>query len=364
MKTIVSTLLVLALVGGAMAWGGFRLYQDFLATPVQLEDERAVYRVREGATIRGVAHDLADRGWISSRFLFTLHAYETEQQNALKAGEYAIEAGMRPPEVLALFASGRSIQFPVTFVPGSTFREALAAIAEPGVFAMTLRGFSDEALVDRLGIEAEHPEGWLYPDTYLFDRGTTDEEILRRAHERMRRVLDEEWAGRSDDLPIETPYEALILASIVEKETGRAGERPRIAGVFTRRLEQGMKLQTDPTIIYGLGDEFDGDITREHLRRETPYNTYVIPALPPTPIALPGREAIHAVLHPADGDELFFVARGDGSHYFSATLDEHNCAVRHYQLNQPCADLRQPEAEPETDAGAAAEDAETAAAGT
>ncbi|MGD8274536.1 MAG: endolytic transglycosylase MltG [Thiohalocapsa sp.] len=357
MKTILSTLLVLVIAGGAAAWGGWTLYQDFLAAPVTLDQEQVVYRVREGATIRGVAHDLADRGWIPSRFLFTMHAYETEQQNALKAGEYAIEAGMTPQQVLALLTSGKSIQFPVTFVPGMTFREALAAIGEVGVFHIQLDGLSDAELAARLGIDAEHPEGWLFPDTYLFARDTSDVEILTRAHERMRTVLKEEWAERSDDLPVETPYEALILASIVEKETGKAGERPRIAGVFTRRLEQGMKLQTDPTVIYGLGDEFDGDITREHLRRETPYNTYVIPALPPTPIALPGREAIHAVLHPADGDELFFVARGDGSHYFSATLDEHNCAVRHYQLNQPCADLRDdevgdaaevPDDEPET----------------
>lgn len=360
MKTLLSTLLVLAIAGGGVAWGGWTLYQDFLATPVQLEADQVVYRVPDGATIRGVAHDLADRGWIRSRFLFTMHAYETQQQNALKAGEYAIEAGMTPSEVLARLTSGKSIQFPVTIVPGMTFREALAAIADADVFDMELTGLADAKLVERLGIDAEHPEGWLYPDTYLFDRATTDVEILTRAYRRMREVLDEEWAGRSDALPIDTPYEALILASIVEKETGRAGERPRIAGVFTRRLQQGMKLQTDPTVIYGLGDEFDGDITREHLRRETPYNTYVIPALPPTPIALPGRAAIHAVLHPADGDELFFVARGDGSHYFSATLDEHNCAVRHYQLNQPCSDLRDEAAgEPEAPA---ADQAETAAA--
>ncbi len=362
MKTILSTLLVLAIVGGAMAWGGLALYHGFLATPVELDEDQVVYRVREGATIRGVAHDLADRGWIASRFLFTLHAYETEQQNALKAGDYAIDAGMTPPELLALFTSGKSIQFPVTFVPGTTFREALRVIDAAGAFDIQLKGLSDADIIDRLGIESEHPEGWLFPDTYLFKRETSDVEILTRAHERMRQVLEEEWAARSDDLPIETPYEALILASIVEKETGKAIERPRIAGVFVRRLEQGMKLQTDPTIIYGLGDEFDGNITREHLRRETPYNTYVIPALPPTPIALPGREAIHAVLHPADGDELFFVARGDGSHYFSATYDEHRCAVRHYQLNDPCPDLREEDARSGNEVPA--EDLETAAADT
>jgi UPF0755 protein len=359
-KTIFSTLLVLAIAGGGAAWGGWTLYQSFLQTPVAL-DEGVVFEVPEGATIRGVAHALADRGWISSRFLFTIHAYQTGQENALKTGEYAIEPGMNPDDLLRLFASGRSIQFPVTFVPGTTFRDALGVIDDAGVFEMELEGLSVSEVAERLGIAAEHPEGWLFPDTYLFRRGTTDVEILTRAYRRMRQVLDEEWAARSDDLPIETPYEALILASIVEKETGKAAERPRIAGVFTRRLERGMKLQTDPTVIYGLGDEFDGDITREHLRRETPYNTYVIPALPPTPIALPGREAIHAVLNPAAGDEIFFVSRGDGSHYFSATLDEHNCAVRHYQLNQPCANLREEEADDPIPAAEHAE--ETAAAG-
>ncbi len=352
MKTLLSTLFVLLLAGGAAYWGAQSLYGEFLATPVELGEtagkdrdngDRVLYSVVDGATIRSVAHDLADRGWISSRFLFTIHAYLTGQENALKKGEYAIERGMTPDDLLDLFASGKSIQFPVAIVPGTTFRDAVDALGASSIFGNELAGLSDDEIMQRIGLDAEDPEGWLFPDTYLYVRGTPDSEILKQAHQRMRDVLAEEWAGRADDLPLATPYEALILASIVEKETGQAGERPRIAGVFTRRLEQGMKLQTDPTIIYGLGDEYDGDITREHLRRPTPYNTYVIPALPPTPIALPGREAIHAVLHPADGDELFFVARGDGSHHFSATLEEHNCAVRHYQLNQPCAILKDDE---------------------
>ncbi len=362
MKTIISTLLVLAIAGGAAAWGGWTLYQGFLDTPVKLDGDQVVYRVPEGATIRGVAHDLADHGWIRSRFLFTMLAYQTDQHSALKSGEYAIAAGMKPAQLLALLTSGRSIQFPVTIVPGMTFREALAAVDDAGVFTMESGGLSDAELVARLGIDAEHPEGWLFPDTYLSERGATDVEILRRAHRRMRAVLDEEWAERGEDSTIETPYEALILASIVEKETGKAAERSRIAGVFSRRLQQGMKLQTDPTVIYGLGEDFDGNITRVHLRQETPYNTYVIPALPPTPIALPSRAAIHAVLHPAAGDELYFVARGDGSHYFSATLEEHNCAVRHFQLKQPCPGLRDEEAvsdsgtAPDAQAGASAAD--------
>jgi UPF0755 protein len=406
LKTIFSTLFVLALAGGAAGWGALNLYRDFLLAPVDLapvdltkgangaplsgpvasllselvsdplseaasepvsqpaiadaelaEQRPVIYRVKAGATVRSVAHDLADEGWISSRFLFTVHAYLTGQQDALKKGEYAIEPGMTPDDVLELFASGRSLQFPVSIIPGTTFREAVRAVAAAPEFVTELNGLSDAEIIERLGMDVEHPEGWLYPDTYLFVRGATDTEVLTRAYERMRDVLTEEWASRTPGLPIRTPYEALILASIVEKETGKASERPRIAGVFTRRLERGMKLQTDPTVIYGLGDEFDGDITREHLRRKTPYNTYVIPALPPTPIALPGREAIHAVLHPADGEEIFFVARGDGSHYFSVTLDEHNCAVRHYQLDQPCADLKDDPPADATEADSAGTDA-------
>ena len=212
-------------------------------------------------------------------------------------------------------------------------------MSDSDVFDIELADASTAELMQRIGIEDDNPEGWLFPDTYLFDRGTSDVEILSRAHRRMREVLDEEWAKREQGLPLETPYQALTLASIVEKETGLASERPQIAGVFVRRLQKGMKLQTDPTVIYGMGDDFDGNIRREDLTRPTPYNTYVIQGLPPTPIALPGREAINAVLHPADGDALYFVARGDGSHHFSATLDEHNCAVRHYQLNKPCSTL-------------------------
>lgn len=339
MKNILATLVILGLVGGGIAWAGWSWYQRFLAQPVVLEQDTELFLVPQGATLRGVAHDLADRRWISSRFLFTVLAYQTHQQEAIKAGEYAITAGMLPADLLALLTSGKSVQFPVTFIPGITFREAVKRVFDSDVFDIELADVSTAELMQRIGIEDDHPEGWLFPDTYLFDRGTSDVEILSRAHRRMREVLDEEWATREQGLPLETPYEALTLASIVEKETGLASERPQIAGVFVRRLRKGMKLQTDPTVIYGMGEDFDGNIRRDDLTRPTPYNTYVIQGLPPTPIALPGREAINAVLHPADGDSLYFVARGDGSHHFSATLDEHNCAVRHYQLNKPCPTL-------------------------
>lgn len=339
MKNVLATFIILGLVGAAAASAGWSWYQRFLSRPVALEQEQEPFVVSPGATLRDVAHELADKGWISSRFLFTILAYQTGQQGALKAGEYAITKGMDPSELLALLTSGKSIQFPVTFVPGITFRDAIQRITDSDVFQIELAGLSDAEIMQRIGLDAEHPEGWFFPDTYLFDRGTTDAEILKRAHRRMRAVLQAEWAERVSDLPIETPYQALVLASIVEKETGLASERPRIAGVFTRRLQKGMKLQTDPTVIYGMGEDYDGNIRRDDLTRPTPYNTYVIAGLPPTPIALPGREAINAVLHPADGEALYFVARGDGSHHFSSTLDEHNCAVRQYQLKIPCPAL-------------------------
>lgn len=188
--------------------------------------------------------------------------------------------------------------------------------------------------MDRLGRAGQHPEGRFFPDTYLFPRGTSDLEFLRRAMRRMDAELASAWEGRSEDTPLKTPDEALILASIVEKETGQPDERPAIAGVFSRRLKKGMKLQTDPTVIYGMGARFDGNIRRKDLREDTPYNTYVHHGLPPTPICMPGREALVAAVNPASGKALYFVSRGDGSHVFSPTLKEHNAAVRKYQLKK------------------------------
>jgi UPF0755 protein len=252
----------------------------------------------------------------------------------IKAGEYEVPAGTTPPALLDLLISGKVIQRAVTLVEGWTFRQVLAALSEDTRLVKELGKAAPGDVMERLGRSGQHPEGRFFPDTYNFTKGTTDLDILRRAYERMEQVLAQEWEQRREDLPLATPEEAVILASIVEKETGLASERPAIAGVFIRRLELGMKLQTDPTVIYGLGDAFDGNLTRAHLRGDTPYNTYVHPGLPPTPIALPGRQAIHAVLHPEDGDSLYFVAKGDGSHHFSTNLAEHNRAVRQYQLGR------------------------------
>jgi UPF0755 protein len=211
-------------------------------------------------------------------------------------------------------------------------RQAFAAIETDDRFVKKLEGVSCDELMGRLGYPGQEPEGRFFPDTYYFTKGTADIEILRRAHRAMAKILEEEWAGRAPGLPLSSPDDALILASIIEKEAAQPSERPRIAGVFERRLALGMRLQTDPTVIYGLGNAYDGDLTKADLSENTPYNTYLHAGLPPTPIALPSRASIHAAVHPAPGDSLYFVARGDGTHQFSATLEEHNAAVRHYQL--------------------------------
>ncbi|MFW6258925.1 MAG: endolytic transglycosylase MltG [Halochromatium sp.] len=368
MKAFLAALMSLILVGAALFGVLWFEYQGFLATPIErvsapqaaaqaetqnetqrevqgeaqrevqgeAQREPRVFEIRPGTRLRQLATRLTEEGLIEDPYFFIALAYQQRLQGQIKAGEYALTEDMRPLDLLRLFASGRSILYPVTLIEGWTFRDAVASLADHETLQQELTGLSEREIMQRVGIDEPHPEGWLFPDTYLVARASTDVDVLKRAHERMQRVLHEEWQQRAEGLPLKTPYEALILASIIEKETGLAEERPDIAGVFVRRLQRGMRLQTDPTVIYGMGEAYDGNIRRADLRRATPYNTYVIDALPPTPIALPGRAAIHAALHPADGDALYFVSRGDGSHHFSSTLEEHNCAVRHYQLGGRC----------------------------
>jgi len=228
----------------------------------------------------------------------------------------------------------------VTLVEGLTFKNFLETLSKQEKIDIALTDKSFAEIKNFLKLDIEHPEGWFYPDTYQYVSGISDADILLQAHKRMQRVLAEEWEKRAKDLPYKTAYEALIMASIIEKETGVAYERPEIAGVFVRRLQKGMRLQTDPTIIYGLGDSYKGNIRRKHLRQPTPYNTYVINGLPPTPIAMPARAAINAALNPAPGKTLFFVAKGDGSHQFSETLAQHNKAVQKYQIKNRVKEYR------------------------
>ena len=332
---IARVLLVLMLAAGAIGAGLWLDYGAFVKTPVPLPEESTILDIQRGTSLRGLARRMTDEGILKHPYYFIALAYRQGDQARIKAGEFELTAGMTPVDVLARITSGQVVQHPVTLVEGWTFRQAVAAIEAQDRFSGELADLSDEDLMAKLGRPGEHPEGRLFPDTYRFPRDTPRLSVLQRAFQRMEQVLAEEWAGRREGLPIDSPYEALILASVVEKETGAAHERPEIAGVFVRRLRKGMRLQTDPTVIYGMGDRYEGRIRRADLREATAYNTYVIDGLPPTPIALPGRAAIHAVLNPADGDSLYFVSRGDGTHVFSATLDAHNQAVRRYILGEP-----------------------------
>jgi UPF0755 protein len=235
---------------------------------------------------------------------------------------------------LRQFQSGQVVQHSVTFVEGWTFRDLRRALEREAALTNTLRGKSDAELMSTLGEPGRAPEGLFFPDTYLFGKGTTDLDILRQARTRMQKELAAAWEGRADDLPFSTPYEALVLASIVERETANPAERRRIAGVFAERLRIGMRLQADPTVIYGLGSAFDGNLKKSHLLEDGPYNTYTRAGLPPTPIAMPGLASLRAALRPAKTDALYYVSRGDGSSQFSRNLDEHNRAVTKYQLKR------------------------------
>jgi len=294
--------------------------------------EVTVVEVAPGASLARVSGILAERGVIDHPALFEWYGRLSGRAARLRAGEYEIPPAASPRSVMDQLVAGEVVLHAVTLIEGWTFgqmRDALAAHEAIGPMDPALSG---EALMESLGMPGSPPEGWFLPETYRFARGTPGLEVMRMAHEAMKATLEEAWAARKPGLPLESPYDVLILASIVEKETALDEERPLIAGVFARRLEQGMRLQTDPTVIYGLGEDFDGNLRRRDLERDGPYNTYTRAGLPPTPIALPGRASVMAAAMPADTDALFFVATGDpdGSHYFSATLKEHNEAVARY----------------------------------
>ena len=325
--------LLVALLAAALLYSN---YQRFRQQPINVPGDGLLYEFRSGATLSRLAHDLAARGVIEQPRFLTLLGRQLDVAHRLQAGEYRLRSDMTPDDLLSMLASGETEQYSLAVIEGQTFRELLATVRANGVIATTLQTDDPTEIMSRLGYPGEHAEGRFLPDTYHFPRGTTDIEFLQRAYQAMDRQLAAAWADREEGLPLKDPYEALILASIVEKETGRADERSRIAGVFIQRLRKGMRLQTDPTVIYGMGDAFDGNIRRRDLRTDTPYNTYTRDGLPPTPIALPGAAALQAVMHPDEDGYLYFVATGDGqgSHYFSRTLEEHNMAVKKYQLGQ------------------------------
>lgn len=323
------------LVAGAALYGIHADYRRFLDTPLGVPTDGLVLEVKPGMGIGAIARELRRQpGLLRSTFYLEAYARFNGLAPRLKVGEYALAPGMTPRDLLERIATGQVIQYPLTVVEGWTFQQLRQALAAHPKIAQTLREASDAEIMARLDRPGRHPEGWFFPDTYHFPAGFTDEAFLRRALTAMEQRLARAWSQRAADLPLDDPYQALILASIVEKETGLTEERPAIAGVFARRLRAGMLLQTDPTVIYGLGAAFDGDLRRRDLVTDTPYNTYTRKGLPPTPIALPGAGALEAAVHPAAGDALYFVADGQGGHVFSRTLDEHNRAVRRYQLRE------------------------------
>ena len=317
----------------AAAWF-WQHYRQFLETPLKLPEKGLVVEVAGGETAAGVARRLEAKGVLDSAALLRFHLRLHPELGKIKAGEYLLEAGTTPVTMLKLLVSGHTRLHEITFPEGWTFRQWRRAMDRHPALKHRLTGLSDAQVMERLGHPGVHPEGRFFPDTYLFPKGFSDLQLLQRAWRRMEQELSRAWKERAEGLPLNTPDELLILASIVEKETARPDERRRIAGVFVRRLRKGMKLQTDPTVIYGMGARYQGNIRRSDLREDTPYNTYVHAGLPPTPICMPGRAALQAAAHPAQGKALYFVARGDGSHQFSETLRGHNRAVRRYQLKK------------------------------
>ena len=287
--------------------------------------------VKSGATVRGVLAELDTRGALADRRAVELYL-RVRGWPQIKTGHYEIPAQASPQEILRQLAEGRVVLEALTIIEGWTFADMRRAIEGHVHVKVTLRGKDNAELMSSIAHPGEHPEGRFYPDTYRFAAGTTDRDLYALAYRKMAEALDTAWNARAAALPLKSAYEALTLASIVEKETGLASERPRIAGVFTTRLRRNMRLQTDPTVIYGLGASYDGNIRERDLRTDTPYNTYTRGGLPPTPIALPSREAIEAVTRPLETGDIFFVATGigDGSHVFSATLEAHNAAVARY----------------------------------
>ncbi|MGB7289259.1 MAG: endolytic transglycosylase MltG [Candidatus Macondimonas sp.] len=323
------TLVSLLAVGGG--WGLFNHYRH---SPLSGMETPRIIEIVPGEGFSTITQKLQAQGIIRSRWPFMAMAALQGRTTRIRAGEYRLSPGITPQGLLDQLVKGEILLHRLTLVEGWTFRQVRGAVAGHPEIRQTLTDLTDDAVMGALGDSGLSPEGRFFPDTYLFPRGTSDLKLLQQAHHRLQAELEAAWAARQPDLPFKSPVELLTLASLVEKETALASERPQIAGVFVRRLRLGMPLQTDPTVIFGLGADFDGNIRRRDLQMEHPYNTYRIAGLPPGPIALVGRAALAAAAHPAPGDTLYFVSRGDGSHVFSSTLEAHNRAVNCYQRKQ------------------------------
>ncbi|MDZ7789971.1 MAG: endolytic transglycosylase MltG [Xanthomonadales bacterium] len=325
-RMIIGILLIAVLGAGVAAWG-WRDFQQFRQGSLGQGGSITLW-LESGTSFRGMVGQLERLGltrhdwrwWLLGRI----------DSPVLRAGEYRIESGMTVNRLLETLASGRVLKHRFTIIEGWTVEEMRARLSSDTRLRKAAADFTEDQLMQRLGCDGCKAEGRFLPETYFFERGSSDLALIERAYAAMKDALRQAWANRDEKLPLDDPYELLVLASLIERETGQPDERARIAGVFVRRLNQGMRLQTDPTVAYGLGADFDGRLRRTHLRNDHPWNTYTRHGLPPTPIALPGRDALEAAARPADGTALYFVSRGDGSHQFSDTLAEHNAAVDRY----------------------------------
>lgn len=331
-KLAVTLLLMFAGAGGGLWWLVTDMRHD-LQLPLNITT-RETLSVEPGVTLGRISRELVMRGWLDQPYYLIVEARLKRKAGNIKAGEFALEPGMTPLQLLDLLVSGRVIQYSLTLLEGWTFKQIMQAVRDSRELAHLLPSDQPAPVMASIGRAGYFAEGRFFPDTYHFPHGTTDVDFLRRAYETMESILGEEWGRRLPGVPYASPYQALIMASLIERETAVAEERPKIAGVLVRRLQRGVRLQTDPTLIYALGTVFDGDIRDPDFAVHSPYNTYLHPGLPPTPIAAPGRASIRAALQPEAGEAMYFVARGDGSHEFSETLAEHNNAVKRYQLGK------------------------------
>lgn len=316
-------MLVAIALGGIFAWIVF--------SPIRLDSSPIEFHIASGSGLRSVARQIGDAGAPVHPWIFIALGKLLRAETSVKAGSYEIESGITPLLLMKMLTRGDVTQTEIAFIEGWTFRQMRERLDAHPEIQHDTKALSETEILQRIGASESRAEGLFFPDTYLFSKRSSDLELLARAYRGMQRHLAREWATKAAGLPYRDPYQALIMASIVEKETGREADRPLVAAVFTNRLRQGMLLQTDPTVIYGVGEKFDGNLRKRDLLTDTPYNTYTRGGLPPTPIAMPGLASLQATLHPADTQALYFVARGDGSSQFSRTLDEHNQAVTRYQ---------------------------------
>ena len=328
MFKLIKTLLVLGLLFG-LAAGGWFCWR--VSSPLMLQSETVDFHIPEGVGMRAAAREIAKAGVPVDPWMLVVLGKVLRVESSIKAGSYEIRRGVTPLDLLAKLTRGDVTQTDISFIEGWTFRQMRERLDTHPDLRHDSKGLSEAEILRRIGASESKAEGLFFPDTYLFAKQSSDIDILARAYRMMQGHLNREWTEKATGLPYANAYQALIMASIVEKETGRDQDRPMIAAVFSNRLRQGMMLQTDPSVIYGLGERFDGNLRKRDLLADTPYNTYTRVGLPPTPIAMPGLASLRAALHPAASTAIYFVARGDGSSQFSRTLDEHNQAVNRYQ---------------------------------